>query len=280
MVRGFEQGCFSELCRNLSLWFEDLRLAAPSGMGETRPPALSALMTRLLKPGFKADRKENESHRIDKELCGLSTSVLSAAVNGAPLPDEVAARALRFLRSAIVTSDGEAASGKAARKADRKEETLVYQWLKIWLRRRQRMKGAEPIMGERLNPDYPGAPYHCGRMMAVYAKIQEAALGKDIGAGVVERYYAAASRAPALVLGRLSQLGTYHLAKIAGSDDKKGLGVHYKKMLEEIADAIGETPVPRSLSIEQQTEFALGYYHQLSSIYHKEDLNNGNSIAL
>ena len=36
--------------------------------------------------------------------------------------------------------------------------------------------------------------------MALLAAIQEVALG-DVGAGVVQRYYAAASTTPALVLG-------------------------------------------------------------------------------
>lgn len=273
MVRGYEEGRFSELCRNVALWFDDLRLVMPDGRGETRPARLFTLMIRLLKPG--GDEKK-VTERIDTELCGLDTCILNAAVNGAPLPDEVAVRALRWLRSAMSSSGGEETSGEKTRKTDMKTETIVYQWLKIWLRRRQRMRGVGPIMGERIDPSYPGVPYQCGRMMAVYAKIQETALGKDVGAGVVERYYAAASRAPALVLGKLSQLSTYHLAKIAGSDDKKGFGVHYKKMLEEIADALGERPVPKMFSLEQQTEFALGYYHQLSDMYKKEDIKNGN----
>ena len=281
MVRSFEEGSFSELSHNVDLWFDDMRLAMPNGRGETGPEKLSVLMTRLLKPKKedgkekKGKRWQKENDRINTELCGLDTCILNAAVNGAPLPDEVAVRALRWLRSAMLSSGGEETSGEKTRKTDMKTETIVYQWLKIWLRRRQRMKGAEPIMGERIDPNYPGVPYQCGRMMAVYAKIQETALEKDVGAGVVERYYAAASRTPALVLGRLSQLGTYHLAKIAGADDKKGLGIYYKRILEQIASAIGERPVPKMFSVEQQTEFALGYYHQLSDMYKKEEIKNG-----
>ena len=272
MVRSFEEGSFSELCHNVALWFDDMRLAMPDGRGETRPAKLFTLMIRLLKPG--GDEKKVTEH-INTELCGLDTCILNAAVNGAPLPDEVAVRALRWLRSAMFSSGGEEMSGEKSGQADMKEETVVYQLLKIWLRRRQRMRGAEPIMGERIDPNYPGVPYQCGRMMAVFAKIQETALGKDVGAGVVERYYAAASRTPALVLGRLSQLGTYHLAKIAGADDKKGFGIYYKRILEQIADAICGRPVPKMFSVEQQTEFALGYYHQLSDMYKKEEIKNG-----
>ncbi len=52
-----------------------------------------------------------------------------------------------------------------------------------------------------LNESHPHPAYQCGRLMAVLAKLQKSALG-DVGAGIVQRYYAAASSTPALVLGR------------------------------------------------------------------------------
>ena len=102
--------------------------------------------------------------------------------------------------------------------------------------------------------------YHFGGMMAVYAAIQSAALG-DVGAGVVERYYTSACSSPALVMGKLATMAQYHLSKLKG--DNQGAYVFYSRLLEEISCNIGTT-LPKTFTLEQQSEFALGYYCQRS----------------
>ena len=57
-------------------------------------------------------------------------------------------------------------------------------------------------MTESLNPDARDAAYLCGRLFAVFDRLQYLALG-GINAGVVQRFYASASVTPALVMGRL-----------------------------------------------------------------------------
>lgn len=116
-------------------------------------------------------------------------------------------------------------------------------------------------MKETVNFDYPSTAYQCGRLMAVYAEIQKAALG-DLNAGVVERYYTGASTAPAMVLGRLSSLSHYHLGKI----ENKGTRIYYQNMLDEISCNL-TLPLPTSLTLQQQGEFALGYNQQHAEMY-------------
>ena len=108
-----------------------------------------------------------------------------------------------------------------------------------------------------LNEEHPAPAYHCGRMMAVLAKLQQAALG-NVGAGVVQRYYAAASTTPALVLGRLVRGGQFHLNKL-----EPGLAHWYEEKLGSIAAQLGDS-VPQTLTLEEQSLFALGYYQQLA----------------
>ncbi|MEW6418062.1 MAG: type I-C CRISPR-associated protein Cas8c/Csd1 [Nitrospirota bacterium] len=48
-------------------------------------------------------------------------------------------------------------------------------------------------MDTYLNPEHPHPAYHCGRLLAVLARLQRDALG-DVGAGIVQRYYSAASQ--------------------------------------------------------------------------------------
>lgn len=106
-----------------------------------------------------------------------------------------------------------------------------------------------------LNEAHPSPAYHCGRLMAVYADLQYAALG-DVGAGVVQRFYAAASATPALVLGRLARGGQFHLNKLEG-----GLTHWYEQRLANIWGRFSEDP-PKTLTLEEQSLFALGYYQQ------------------
>ena len=91
-------------------------------------------------------------------------------------------------------------------------------------------------------------------LMALYAAIQEAGLG-DVGANVVQRYYAAASQSPALAIGQLSRLANYHLGKM-----DKGLAIWYQRRIEDVVSAIHGDAFPATLNLRGQSLFALGYY--------------------
>lgn len=116
-------------------------------------------------------------------------------------------------------------------------------------------------MREELNRQNRSTAYLCGRLMAVYSVIQEKAM-PEVNVGIAERYYAAAMTGPGLVIGKLSQLSQYHLAKL-----ERGRVVYYEKILTEIYQSIGESDIPAVLTMMQQTEFTLGYYQQKAEIY-------------
>lgn len=114
-------------------------------------------------------------------------------------------------------------------------------------------------MKPNLNPEHPATAYQCGRLLAVFAALQRAALG-DVGAGVVQRYYPSFSQMPGLVLGRLVANARNHLGKLEG-----GLAFWYEQQLAEIMQRIGDS-APRTLDLEGQGLFALGYYQQLAAL--------------
>ena len=105
--------------------------------------------------------------------------------------------------------------------------------------------------------DQPAA-YQYGRVLALLADIQQAALG-DVGAGLTQRYFSAASATPPLVIGRLVRLAqTGHLPKL-----KPGLRAWFEERLAEAWAPLRAVDVRSApLSLEDQTLFALGYYHQ------------------
>jgi len=134
--------------------------------------------------------------------------------------------------------------------------------MKAYHVRNSRREGVETM--PKLNEEHPSPAYQCGRLMAVLAGLQHAALG-DVGAGVVQRFYAAASSTPALVLGRLTRTSQFHLNKL----DSPGLAYWYESLLGEIWSRLGDE-VPRTLDLEEQSLFALGYYQQLADLRTKK----------
>ncbi len=112
-------------------------------------------------------------------------------------------------------------------------------------------------MSAYLNENHPDTAYHCGRLMAVLSELQRTAL-PGVDAGIVQRYYAAASSTPALVLGRLIKTSQFHLNKLGG-----GLAYIYERKIADICSAIKDA-IPVTLTLEQQSLFALGYYQQLA----------------
>lgn len=124
-------------------------------------------------------------------------------------------------------------------------------------------------MTAELNQSETHPAYLCGRIMALLGSIQREALG-DVGAGVVQRYYAAASATPALVLGRLIRTAQIaHLPKI----QQEGLRYWFENQLAELWSKMSSAP-PRTLTLEEQTLFAMGYYHQLATRLKKEGTGN------
>ena len=70
---------------------------------------------------------------------------------------------------------------------------------------------------------------------------------------------AAASSTPALVLGRLVRTAQFHLGKLEG-----GLPHWYESRLASIWGRIKDS-LPKTLTLEEQSLFALGYYQQMAA---------------
>lgn len=122
-------------------------------------------------------------------------------------------------------------------------------------------------MSTYLNKEHPEPAYQCGRLLAILASLQRAALG-DVGAGVIQRYYVAASQTPGLTIGRLVANAKNHLNKLDG-----GLAYWYEEQIAEIMSRI-QNRIPVTLDLEGQTLFALGYYQQIAS---RKDSKNNNT---
>lgn len=135
--------------------------------------------------------------------------------------------------------------------------------------RDRRLAGSEDNIKEvpvSLDVHLEDPAYLLGRLFAVLEGAQRAALGGQVNATIRDRYFGAASATPALVYGMLMHSAQNHLARVR--KDKAGLAVNLEKDIREIVDKL-PPHLPKSLNLESQGTFAIGYYHQSEARFKK-----------
>lgn len=193
----------------------------------------------------------------------ISTQLLHAALRGTPFPQSALAQALKRQQIEPIGEDALRKSVIVARLALIKACLIRAQTFSN--RNNQHINEA---MTECINLESRDPAYLCGRLFAVFAELQGAAL-QSVNAGVVERYYASASVTPALVMGRLFRNAQFHSAKAEGEGGwRKGKAINAQKDLEAISCALGDK-FPETLDLEGQGRFALGYYHQKAEVHRR-----------
>jgi CRISPR-associated protein Csd1 len=233
VVRDWLETTVPDVERSIANWFDDLAIIPPDGIGVKRDFKFGALLYGMV----RAELSELSPQ--------IPTQLLHAALRGRsiPLPQVALAAALR----------------RQQLDQDNKLNPARLALIKACLLRSPTLsKNPESptiAMSECLNPESRDAAYLCGRLFAVFDRLQYLALG-GVNAGVVERYYASASVTPSLVMGRLFRNAQFHLAKAGG-----GMAENVRKDFEEISCALGDR-FPATLDLEGQGRFALGYYHQ------------------
>jgi CRISPR-associated protein Csd1 len=226
MVRDWQQGRLIELLENISAWFDDLQIIDRNGGKSAPPPKFLAIVGCLVR-----DLKDAPAPLINE----LWRTALNKKK---PIPYTAFTQALLESRKAVIN-----------------EEAQNHARMGLIKAYHIRNKG-DKHMSTNLNPEHPNPAYQCGRLLAVLADLQYAALG-DVGAGVVQRYYTATSQAPALRIGQLMSNAKNHLNKV-----ENNVAFAYEKRLADIMSNI--TSFPKTLDLEQQSLFALGYYQQLA----------------
>jgi CRISPR-associated protein Csd1 len=235
-VRYWETGTLRAFAERLAAHHEDLRLE-PSPW--RTPPALWRL---LLATAPTRDGKA-KSEDVPPQLAG---ELARAILTGGRYPSSLLGALIMRLRA---DGDERAFGVRAA-------------LIKATLARAKRLghkgnsKGAPPVS---LDPGNTEPGYLLGRLFSSLENIQRAALGKQINATIRDRYYGAASATPAGVFPVLLRNAQHHLSRLR--KDKPGYAVMLEKEVGEIVDLLG-TSFPRSLGIEAQGHFAIGYYHQ------------------
>lgn len=227
MVRDWMEGSFEELVARIERWFGDFEIVARDGGRIAPDPKFLAVCGAIMR-----DLKDLPAP--------TATTLWRVALAGLPIPQPFIAQALARFRADLID--------------DKPFNHARMGLIKAYFIR----KGGDHHMSAYLNKEHPEPAYHCGRLLAMLAGLQRAALG-DVGAGVVQRYYVAASQTPGLTLGRLFGNAKNHLSKLDG-----GLAFWYEDQIAEIMGRIQDR-IPATLNLEQQGLFALGYYQQIAA---------------
>lgn len=235
MVREVMQGSFETLAANVERWFKDLAIVTCDGKGLASTPKFFSLLRAI--EFFSVNGKIIRD--ISDVPAPLIREMWRSALTGSRIPDSAMSRTFARVRADYVTGNPPLENRFALLKAYLVRKGDIY-------------------MLPYLNPNHPHPAYHCGRLLAVLARLQRDALG-DVNAGVVQRYYAAASQTPGLILGRLAANARNHLNKL----EKRAYW--YENQIAEIMSCIRDR-VPKTLTLEEQSLFALGFYQQLAAL--------------
>ena len=226
VVRDWVDTTIGDAKRQIARWFEWQRLSDPR---DEDPSGQNPDPLSLFRLAISTVRESKDIPPSTPQ------SLFRTALAGSPLPMDMAQKAVMRNR---------------AERGVRRERVAL---IKLVLLSRGLLPRKEGYM-VALEVEHPEVAYHCGRLLSVIGRIQYAALG-SVGASVVDRYYGSASSTPAAVFGTLIRGAQPHLSKLQGGR-RRGL----QNSLAEVCDRIKE--FPRTLSLEQQAMFALGFYHQ------------------
>lgn len=241
-VRFWVEDEFTSFARRLARHARDLSIAPAPRQWGAKPPSLARLLVQTCALQGK----------IENTPPLLAGEIARAVLTGGRYPRAALVAAIARLRAGDDASTGwHAALIRAVLERDARFRAG---------RNDDDDRMEVPMALDRTNTD---AAYLCGRLFATLEQAQTRALGK-ISATIRDRFFGAASATPAGLFPMLLRNAQNHLAALR----KEGKGGDLERAIETIVAALG-TKLPRSLPLESQGRFIIGYYHQRQSFFEK-----------
>lgn len=274
-IRHWLQQPLDQAIHNLHDWFEDLELSAPSKQEfnpgkklkasgkatELHPLSIYRLAGCTAPLTFKAGRLLPD---YDKLLPDASSQLYCAALEGTAPSIILLRPILNQLHSKLVREGGNQILFDESR----------FALLKLILNRNRKESTME--IKSALTADTDDPAYNCGRLLSVFNEAQKKAHEYNLkGATVCEKYFGTASTSPAYVFPYLLKLNRHHLQKIGKSAKYGGSERFLEESICSILSRLGQTEemrrdkippaFPRTLDLQAQGRFALGFYQQMAS---------------
>ncbi|MEI6638900.1 MAG: type I-C CRISPR-associated protein Cas8c/Csd1 [Chlorobium sp.] len=230
-VRFWHEGVVQDFAEKIKQHFDDLKIIrSPKDTGRY---ALFWILSAMA--------LEN---KVDNVPPNLSGQIVQAILSGSLYPATMLQQTIRRVR--------------ATRDVTRMQAGILKAYLNRYYRIHSTKEKEITVALDTANNN-PG--YRLGRLFAVLEKIQEEA-NPGLNATIRDRFYGAASSSPVTVFPQLLKLKNHHLAKL----ENVGRKINFERMLTEIFDGIG-SEMPSHLAMEDQSRFAIGYYHQRQALF-------------
>lgn len=185
-------------------------------------------------------------HKMENVAPNLIGSVMQSVLKGLPYPATLQQQCIRRIR--------------AEQKVTRERAAI----LKAYINRFNRYKNIKEEVSVSLDRNCTNKGYLLGRLFAVFEKVQQDT-HPGLNATITDRFYGAASTNPVTVFAQLIKLNQHHL----GNYENKGLRITREKEIGEIMNSIESFPA--HLNLNEQSQFAIGYYHEKQSFFEKTE---------
>lgn len=248
-VRFWVEQSLADFTRHFQQHWADLRL---DPVPHPWPPPLWRLLLELA--------PQRKSENIPPHLSG---EVMRAILTGLPYP-----RALLTQTIMRIRADRDEEDRRTGRTLEKVSDLRVA-LLKACLARMHRWNQIAEDVPVSLDKTTTNSAYRLGRLFAVLERLQRAALGQR-NATVRDRFYGSASATPALVFPSLIRNARNH-SKAIRTKIGAALAEWFEDHIAEIASGL-EGSFPKTLPLEEQGRFALGYYHQRDVFRRKKDV--------
>lgn len=238
-VRDWIETSLGEFRTSIAQWFKDIAI----GKYDSDLKKISthfASIYSLTRSCQRQRMKSDGTYEYDKDdaaTARVAVALWKAALHKATIPIWILSKALQRARY-------EVSAERAA-------------LIKLILNRNT--KGGGSMITENDVEGKKPIAYICGQIFAKLEHVQYKALG-DRNAGIREKYFTYAMTTPAAAFGRLFNLNSKHLTKL--KSEQPGTAINLDKELQALCGGIDILKFPQQFLLEEQGQFAIGYYHQ------------------
>ena len=253
-VKLWMEGTVSEIVGNTLAHLDDMNIVSFKGLLDEEIPPLRPIY-RIMKAIYTATDSTKWPRQVVQEL-------LESIIKGLPYPPALQMACLERIHHDH-TSKYPVTELRAA-------------LLKAYLNRKHRKNPQIKQLTMALDKSNSNPAYLAGRLFALLERIQEKAI-PGVKANITDRYFRTASATPGIIFGRLLQLSAFHLSKI--KKEHGGLGFYFDRQIQEVLELLpgGQATFGKFFSPDQQSIFAVGYYHQKA--YRDQKDENGATEA-
>ena len=253
-VKLWMEGTISEIVGNTLAHLDDMNIVRFDGLLDEDTPPLRPVY-RIMKAIYTATDSTKWPRQVVQEL-------LESIIKGLPYAPSLQMACLERIHHDH-TSKYPVTELRAA-------------LLKAYINRKHRKNPQIKQLTMALDKSNSNPAYLAGRLFALLERIQEKAI-PGVKANITDRYFRTASATPGIIFGRLLQLSAFHLSKI--KKEQGGLGYYFDRQIQEVLELLpgGQATFDKFFSPDQQSIFAVGYYHQKA--YRDQKDENGATKA-